>query len=283
LLGENVSARDNLSLGKFIFGNIAPAPKSVPQIELQFSVSQGLELNCVAVDIASGQIKNYEPIYLNNLTPPPIKEPLRQSGKSSFKGEFDNSGISSDFFRTVFGESASHARSDGNAQDYSDNPSLRLSFEEAGLGTLRSVQVRSKRLKVQIPAGVQTGTRVRLSNIVFDDGTKEDVYIAIVVDSHPFFQRENLDLYMTYPISKRLALHGGSVSIPMLEKGKSIVMEIPPKTKNEQVFRLKGKGIAAPEDPRKIGDFYVKIDLYDPRTMSQSQMKVLKEISEHMK
>lgn len=134
-----------------------------------------------------------------------------------------------------------------------------------------------KKKKIDVPAGVDTGTRIRISGEGEPGergGPQGDLYIFIEVNPHEFFQRNENDIYLEKNISIIQATLGDNVEVPTLH-GK-VELTIPEGTQTGSTFRLKGKGI---KNPRSFanGDQYVKVNVVTPRNLSDSQKTLLKE------
>ncbi len=102
-----------------------------------------------------------------------------------------------------------------------------------------------KRLEVKVPAGVRTGSRVRLAGkggAGFAGGPPGDLFLAIKVKAHPQFERKNDDLHTTVDVPLLTAVLGGEVNIPT-PGGKTLALKIPPETQNDRSFKLAGRGM----------------------------------------
>jgi DnaJ-class molecular chaperone len=161
-----------------------------------------------------------------------------------------------DLFGAFFGGSGAATRPGpgappGRGTDVS--ASLEVSLEEAYQGTTREVRnPRSgARLRVKIPAGVETGSTVRAG----------DLTLGITVRPDPRFEREGDDLRMELPITFLEAIDGGEVPVPTLDG--SVKMKIPPRTQSGRTFRLKGKGMPRLKEEGR-GDLYVKVSIHLP-------------------
>ena len=136
-----------------------------------------------------------------------------------------------------------------------------------------------KTLSVKVPAGVDTGDRIRLSGqgeAGPNGGPSGDLYVQIQVRDHPIFTRDGADLYSEVPISFVDAALGCSLEVPTLE-GK-VSLKIPHETQTGRLFRLRGKGV----DMSKIrggglGDLYCKIVVETPVNLSERQKELLRE------
>ena len=144
-----------------------------------------------------------------------------------------------------------------------------------GRGRIRT----KKEIEVNIPAGVDTGSRLRLQGqgeVGEKGGRRGDLYLDIYVRAHEIFERHESDLYCEVPLEFVIAALGGEVEVPTLE-GK-IKMKIPAGTQGGKVFRLRGKGIAHLHDHGR-GDQLVKVQIDVPADMTPEQKRLLKEFA----
>jgi molecular chaperone DnaJ len=142
-----------------------------------------------------------------------------------------------------------------------------------------SGKVRKERtLSVQIPAGVEEGTRIRLSGEGepgSHDGPPGDLYIFISIKSNALFNRENNDLNCTIPIKMVTAAIGGEIEVPVIE-GTKVKLSIPAGTQPNDKFRLKGKGMPKMRSSSR-GDLYVHVQVETPVKLTKKQIELLKE------
>jgi molecular chaperone DnaJ len=136
---------------------------------------------------------------------------------------------------------------------------------------------REKTLTVKIPAGVQNGSRLRLSGegeSGEDGGPSGDLYVVIAVKTHPIFSREGNDLLCEIPISFTQAVLGSSIEVPTLKE--KTELKIPPGTQPGKIFRLKGLG--APDlRGYEQGDLVVKVKVTIPTKLTARQKELLQE------
>jgi DnaJ-class molecular chaperone len=145
-------------------------------------------------------------------------------------------------------------------------------FLDAARGTTASVEVPKtaadgsveiKRLSLTIPAGVETGQKLRLAG-QGQPGTQGapagDLLVTIEVQDHPVWGREGNDLTLTLPITVSEALRGGQVDVPTLAG--SVKLKVPSRAQSGQRMRLKGKGIAPAKGA--AGDLYVTLEVVTP-------------------
>ncbi len=133
-------------------------------------------------------------------------------------------------------------------------------------------------LSVNIPAGIEDGTRIRLAGegeAGLRGGPAGDLYIFLSVKPHEFFQRDGADLYCKVPISMMQAALGGQFDVTTLD-GTQTRVKVPEGTQNGKQFRLKGKGMPVLRQPA-IGDLYIQVAVETPQNLSKRQRELLEE------
>jgi molecular chaperone DnaJ len=146
----------------------------------------------------------------------------------------------------------------------------------AGQGRMRT----SKTLKVNIPAGIEEGRRIRLNGegeAGLKGGPSGDLYVLIGIKSHKFYQREGANLFCRVPVAMTTAALGGEIKIPTIEGGKAEV-KIPAGTQTGKQFRLKGKGMSILQSSNR-GDAYIETIVETPVNLSSKQKDLLKEFA----
>jgi molecular chaperone DnaJ len=137
---------------------------------------------------------------------------------------------------------------------------------------------RERTLSVNIPAGVEDGTRIRLAGegeAGVRGGPPGDLYIFLSIGSHPFFQREGADLHCRVPVSMVTAAMGGDFEVPTIDGGKTKV-KVPEGTHSGRRFRLQGKGMPVLR-ARQSGDMYVQVVVETPQKLTKKQRELLAE------
>ena len=137
---------------------------------------------------------------------------------------------------------------------------------------------RERTLSVNIPAGVEDGTRIRLASegeAGIRGGPSGDLYIFLSLASHPFFQRDGADLHCRVPISMVAAALGGEFEVPTIEGGKTRV-KVPLGTHSGRRFRLAGKGMPVLR-AKQTGDMYVQVVVETPQNLTKRQRDLLAE------
>lgn len=140
---------------------------------------------------------------------------------------------------------------------------------------------KEKQLSVNIPAGVETGTRIRLTGegeAGLRGGPTGDLYIFIEVADHAIFQRDNLDLFCRVPVSMTTAAMGGEVEVPTIDGGRSRV-KVPAGAQSGKQMRLRAKGMPALRGPGN-GDMYIELAVETPVNLTARQVELLKEFEE---
>ncbi|HWG59568.1 MAG TPA: molecular chaperone DnaJ [Candidatus Acidoferrales bacterium] len=140
---------------------------------------------------------------------------------------------------------------------------------------------RDRTLEVGVPAGVDTGTRLRMAGHGepgVNGGPPGDLYIFLEVKEHAFFERRGADLYCTVPVSFPQAALGAKIKIPTLQGEADL--EIPEGTQSGQIFRQKGKGLPNPHGGR--GDLYVNVRVIVPAKLSREQRRTLEQLGQTM-
>jgi molecular chaperone DnaJ len=137
---------------------------------------------------------------------------------------------------------------------------------------------RERTLSVNIPAGVEDGTRIRLAGegeAGLRGGPAGDLYIFLSMTSHPLFQRDGADLHCRVPVSMVTAALGGEFEVPTIEGAKSRV-KVPGGTQSGRRFRLLGKGMPVLRS-KQVGDMYVQVVVETPQNLTKKQKELLSE------
>jgi molecular chaperone DnaJ len=144
------------------------------------------------------------------------------------------------------------------------------------LGSGRVTKERT--LSVNVPAGVEDGTRIRLAGegeAGLRGGPSGDLYIFLSLKPHPFFQRDGADLYCQVPISMVRATLGGEITVHTLE-GTEARVAIPAGTQTGRQFKLRGKGMPVLR-AREVGDLYIQARVETPQHLTKRQRELLEE------
>jgi molecular chaperone DnaJ len=139
-----------------------------------------------------------------------------------------------------------------------------------------------KTLSVKVPAGVDTGDRIRLAGegeAGESGGPPGDLYVQIQVKQHPIFVREDNNLFCEVPISFTTAALGGELEVPTLNG--RVNLKIPAETQTGRMFRMRGKGVK-PVRGGPIGDLLCKVKVETPVNLTRKQKDLLREFTGEM-
>ncbi|MCO4776164.1 MULTISPECIES: molecular chaperone DnaJ [Lentibacter] len=137
---------------------------------------------------------------------------------------------------------------------------------------------KDRSLAVNIPAGVETGTRIRLAGegeAGMRGGPTGDLYIFIEVEAHKIFEREGVNLFCRVPVSMAAAALGGDIEVPTIDGGRSRV-KIPSGSQSGRQMRLRAKGMPALRGGGS-GDMFIELAVETPVNLTSKQKELLKE------
>jgi molecular chaperone DnaJ len=137
---------------------------------------------------------------------------------------------------------------------------------------------KTKTLQVNIPPGVEDGTRIRLAGegeAGLRGATPGDLYIFLTITPHRLFQRDGANIYCQVPIPMTTAVLGGSIEVPSIDGGRARV-NIPAGAQTGQQFRLKAKGMSVLRSHAR-GDMYIQIGVETPVNLTKRQQELLRE------
>ena len=140
---------------------------------------------------------------------------------------------------------------------------------------------KEKNLSVNVPAGVEEGTRIRLSSegeAGIRGGKSGDLYVFITIKQHQIFERQGIDLHCRIPIKMSAAILGGSMEVPCID-GAAVKFTIPAGTQTGNKFRLKGKGMLRIQS-KHHGDLYLHAMVETPINLTDKQKELIKQFAE---
>jgi curved DNA-binding protein len=182
-----------------------------------------------------------------------------------------------DLFGRGYGPTAGRTRARAG-QDY-EQP-VEITLQEAYSGTTRLLQVEDRRLEVKIPPGSDNGTRVRIPGAGgpgMMGGESGDLYLVVKVRDNPRYDRKGDDLYMDMDVALYTVVLGGEVQVPTLG-GRSVMLSIPPETRNGQAFRLRDRGMPHLNNPEEHGDLFVTVKVDVPQDLSSRERELFEEL-----
>lgn len=202
--------------------------------------------------------------------------------------DFDFGGSGGGGFADIFeqflgGGRGGKRRSSGPVQQERGNDiehAVTISFDQAARGTTVPLQInrdgRIETIDLKIPAGVKEGSRVRLRGKGQPgyNGQNGDLYIITHVSEHPYFRREDLDVYVDLPLSIYEAALGTKIDVPTLDG--RVTLTIPAGTSSGAKLRIKGKGIRRGDDH---GDQFVVMKVIVPKSLDDEGKKTFEKLS----
>lgn len=140
-----------------------------------------------------------------------------------------------------------------------------------------------KTLSVKVPAGVDSGDRIRLANegeAGENGGPPGDLYVQIQVKDHPIFKRDDANLYCEVPISFITAALGGELEVPTLDG--RVVLKVPAETQTGKLFRMRGKGVK-PVRGGALGDLLCRVVVETPVKLNSKQKELFRQLDDSLK
>jgi len=140
-----------------------------------------------------------------------------------------------------------------------------------------------KTLSVKVPAGVDSGDRIRLANegeAGENGGPPGDLYVQIQVKDHPIFKRDDANLYCEVPISFITAALGGELEVPTLDG--RVVLKVPAETQTGKLFRMRGKGVK-PVRGGALGDLLCRVVVETSVKLNSKQKELFRQLDDSLK
>jgi molecular chaperone DnaJ len=152
-----------------------------------------------------------------------------------------------------------------------------LLSESCGACRGAGVQPRTEVVPVDVPAGIESGTRLVISGRghAAREGRPGDLHVVVQVAEHPFLRRAGSDLTLTLPVAVHEAALGARVDVPTLEG--PVKLRIPPGTSSGQRFRLRGRGVPSTNGPESAGDLLVEIAIVLRPVQDERSRELLRE------
>jgi curved DNA-binding protein len=191
----------------------------------------------------------------------------------------------SDFFMRIFGGAGSGRPGGGSVhrvstrgRDY-EQP-IEIPLREAFTGTTLTLQKDGQKLEVKVPAGVKTGSKIRMAGqgaAGQQGGAAGDLYLTITVQPDPHFERDGDDLKTEAPVDLYMLILGGEALVKTLSG--QVGMKVPPETQPGRIIRLRGQGMPQLRDPQQRGDLYVKVQAKLPQHLSTEEKKLFEQLA----
>lgn len=204
----------------------------------------------------------------------------QQPGYGGFRTNVDvDGGAFGDIFETLFGGARARTRSRGPMRGQDIDHRITISLREAHDGTTRYITKGDRRVKVNIPAGAATGTKVRLvgeGEAGMLGGAAGDLYLVVEVTPDKQFERDGDDLYVDVDVDMFTALLGGDVLVPTLSR--AVKMKIPAGTQSGQLLRVAGKGMPRLRKKNSFGNLYARMRITVPEKLTTEQKDLVRKL-----
>jgi len=198
----------------------------------------------------------------------------------------------SDFFRALFGGMGGAGRT-RTAEDLFGRTTSRrtmrgqdmeaaveITLEEAFHGTTRVLERYGRRIRVKIPPGARSGSKVKVAGKGgpgYGGGPFGDLYLNITVKPNPTFKREEDNLRCDVDVDLYTAVLGGQTRVPTLNG--DVSLNIPAGTNSGKTFRLRGKGMPNPHNPKQCGDLFATVRIQVPKRLSTRERELFEELA----
>ena len=161
---------------------------------------------------------------------------------------------------------------------------IEIPLRDAFTGTTLMLQKDGQRLEVKVPAGVKTGSKIRVSGqgeVGRQGGSAGDLYLVVSVQPDPHFERDGDDLKTEAPVDLYTLILGGEAMVKTLNG--QVSMKVPPETQPGRIIRLRGQGMPHLRDPQQHGDLYVKVQAHLPQHLSHEEKKLFEQLAKLQK
>ena len=200
----------------------------------------------------------------------------------------------SDFFRTIFGGVGGTGRPGRGGDRFRRAPGtgrtrgsdveapVEITLEEAFHGTTRVLEQGGRRIRVKIPAGARSGSRVRVAGkgrAGHAGSASGDLFLQVTVAPHPVYQREGNNLRRDVEVGVYIAVLGGELRVPTLDG--DVSLKVPAGTSSGRVFRLRGKGMRDLQSPDSRGDLLVRVEVQVPTKLDARERELFQELANY--
>jgi curved DNA-binding protein len=194
----------------------------------------------------------------------------------------------SDFFRSIFGGMGGVGQTGGpfqtagqrTARGQDMEAQVEVTLEEAFQGTTRLLEREGRQIRVKIPPGARTGSKIRVAGKGgpgYGGGPAGDLYLNVAVKSHPILSREGSNLRCDVNVEFYTAVLGGEVQVPTLDG--DVSLKIPAGTNSGKTFRLRGKGMPNPRKPKQRGNLLATVQIQVPQKLSARERELFDELA----
>ncbi len=207
-----------------------------------------------------------------------------QQNRSAYSGSFKD--IFSDFnfgdiFESFMSGQTQRSNRTRNRKGSDYEASVNISLEEAFTGTERQVTVDGRTLKLKINPGVEHGKKLRLKNqgaSGIGGGERGDLYLTVNIIPSSSFERKENDVYADLNIDLYTAVLGGTKQIQTIDR-KTVKISIPAGTDSGKILRIKALGMRHYNNTGLRGDFFVRINVILPKSLSNEEIKLFNQLA----
>jgi curved DNA-binding protein len=182
---------------------------------------------------------------------------------------------------SIFGRAAGGPTYQTASQGQYEDVEVVITLREALNGTSRVLESDGHRIRVTIPPGVRTGSKVRIASRGrpgYSGSLNGDLYLNITVEPDPIFERDGDDLRCNFDVELYTAVLGGQARVPTLTG--DVSLKIPAGTQGGQTFRLRGKGMPNPRGPNQRGDLLATVEIHVPEQLSPRERELFEELAD---
>jgi curved DNA-binding protein len=209
--------------------------------------------------------------------------PPDQEGSSAPKWEdlFGTGSDPSDFFRTLFGQGFGNrggSRFPRKGQDLSAE--LSLSLEEAYAGGAKVLTIGADKIRIKLKPGIWDRQKIKIAGKGLpgsNGGERGDLYITFLLEPHPDYRLDGVDLYKDIPLSIYSAALGTALTVRTIAG--TFELKVPPGTQNGTVFRLKGKGFPVYDKSGAHGDLFLRVILQLPEKLTEQEKDLFRQLA----
>jgi len=201
--------------------------------------------------------------------------------KQTWEGGFGMGADPSDFFRTIFGQgfgSREGPRFDQKGQDLSAE--LALNLKEAYEGGTQILTIGADKIRIKLKPGIWDRQKIKIDGKGLpgrNGGESGDLYITFILQPHPEYRLDGVNLFKDIPLNIYSALLGATLTVQTIS-GK-FEIKIPPETQNGTVFRMKAKGFPIYDKPGAQGDLFLRVQLRLPAKLTEQEKELFRELA----